>query len=69
MTEPNFERLRREFPVLARKVYLNSGSYGALANEVKAAFDAYLEERLLLGSNWDGWITKLESVRTSTASL
>jgi selenocysteine lyase/cysteine desulfurase len=69
MTEPNFERLRREFPVLARKVYLNSGSYGALANEVKAAFDAYLEERLLLGSNWDTWITKLESVRGSTASL
>jgi selenocysteine lyase/cysteine desulfurase len=69
MTEPNFEGLRREFPVLARRTYLNSGSYGALANEVKAAFDAYVEERLLLGSNWDAWITKLESVRTSTALL
>ncbi len=69
MTEPNFESLRREFPVLARKIYLNSGSYGALANEVKAAFDAYLEERLLLGSNWDAWSAKLEAVRASTASL
>jgi hypothetical protein len=39
--EPNFEALRREFPVLQRKTYLNSGSYCALANEVRAAFEAY----------------------------
>ena len=39
MTEPDFKTLRREFPVLARKTYLNSGSYCALANDVKAAFD------------------------------
>jgi selenocysteine lyase/cysteine desulfurase len=69
MTEPDFETLRREFPVLARKTYLNSGSYCALANEVKAAFEAYLDDRLLVGANWDLWITKNEAVRALTASL
>src|SRR6202020_3212467 len=69
MAEPNFEALRREFPVLARKTYLNSGSYCALANEVKSAFEAYMEDRLLVGANWDVWVTKNESVRDLTATL
>jgi selenocysteine lyase/cysteine desulfurase len=67
--EQNFEALRKEFPVLQRKTYLNSGSYCALANEVRAAFDAYMEDRLLVGANWDVWVTKNESVRNLTAAL
>ena len=67
--EPNFQRLRREFPVLDRKTYLNSGSYCALANDVRAAFEAYMEERLLVGANWDLWVAKNESVRALTATL
>ena len=69
MAEPDFETLRREFPVLARKTYLNSGSYCALANEVRAAFGAYLDDRLLVGANWDLWITKNEAVRALSAAL
>src|SRR5258707_3140266 len=67
--EHNSEPLRKEFPVLQRKTYLNSGSYCALANEVRAAFDAYMEDRLLVGANWDVWVTKNESVRKLTAAL
>ena len=67
--EPNFQSLRKEFPVLERKTYLNSGSYCALANEVRAAFEAYLEDRLLVGANWDAWLAKNESVRALTATL
>jgi selenocysteine lyase/cysteine desulfurase len=67
--EQNFDTLRKEFPVLQRKTYLNSGSYCALANEVRAAFDAYMEDRLLVGANWDVWVMKNESVRNLTASL
>jgi selenocysteine lyase/cysteine desulfurase len=67
--EPNFQALRKEFPVLTRKTYLNSGSYCALANDVKAAFEAYMDDRLLVGANWDVWITKNESVRALTAQL
>jgi selenocysteine lyase/cysteine desulfurase len=67
--EPNFQALRKEFPVLERKTYLNTGSYGALANDVKTAVDAYLEDRLLMGANWDAWVIKNESVRALTAAL
>ena len=67
--EPNFAALRKEFPVLERKTYLNSGSYCALANEVKTAIETYMEDRLAVGANWDVWITKNETVRALTAQL
>src|SRR5580698_1180346 len=67
--EPDFQALRKEFPVLGRKTYLNSGSYCALANDVKAAFEAYLEDRLQVGANWEAWLAKNESVRVLTAQL
>jgi selenocysteine lyase/cysteine desulfurase len=65
----DFEALRKEFPLLERKTYLNSGSYCALARDVKAAFEAYMEDRLLVGANWDMWVAKNESVRALVAQL
>lgn len=67
--EPDFDALRNEFPVLARKTYLNSGSYCALSHSVKAAFCDYMEDRLLIGANWDVWITKNEAVRAGMAKV
>jgi len=66
---PNFDLLRNEFPLLARKTYLNSGSYCALSNQVKAAFEAYMEDRLTVGANWDVWVMKNEAVRALVARL
>ena len=65
----DFKALRRRFPVLERKTYLNSGSYCALANSVQAAFDAYMDDRLQVGANWDVWVTKNESVRRSMVAV
>jgi len=65
----DFEALRRRFPVLARKTYLNSGSYGALSNDVKAAFEAYLDDRMERGSDWGWWTQKNEAVRAAGADL
>jgi selenocysteine lyase/cysteine desulfurase len=48
---------------------LNSGSYGALANDVKAAFEQYMADRVLVGANWDAWVAKNESVRALVATL
>src|SRR6202521_4307266 len=67
--DPNFDLLRKDFPLLERKTYLNSGSYCALAKQVKAAFEAYMDERLAVGANWDIWVTKNEAVRTLVARL
>ena len=67
--EPDFTALRREFPLLQHMTYLNSCSYCALANDVKAAFDNYLQDRLQVGANWDVWVSKNEAVRTLMAQL
>ncbi|MGH8263853.1 MAG: aminotransferase class V-fold PLP-dependent enzyme, partial [Steroidobacteraceae bacterium] len=66
---PDFEALRREFPVLERKTYLNSGAYCALANSVRAAFNAYMDDRLAMGANWDAWVMKNEAVRNLMAKV
>jgi selenocysteine lyase/cysteine desulfurase len=65
----DFEALRRRFPVLERKTYLNSGSYCALADTVRDAFNAYMDDRLAVGANWDVWITRNEAVRAAMASV
>jgi selenocysteine lyase/cysteine desulfurase len=65
----DFSALRRRFPVLERKTYLNSGSYCALADTVKDAINAYMDDRLLVGANWDVWVTKNEAVRAGMAQV
>jgi len=65
----DFQALRRRFPVLEHKTYLNSGSYCALADSVRDAINAYMDDRLLLGANWDVWVTKNEAVRSAMAAV
>jgi selenocysteine lyase/cysteine desulfurase len=65
----DFKALRRRFPVLGRKTYLNSGSYCALADSVRAAINAYMDDRLQVGANWDVWVAKNEAVRHSMAAV
>jgi len=65
----NFAALRARFPVLARKTYLNSGSYCALADSVREAIGAYMEDRLRVGANWDVWVEKNEAVRRAMAAV
>lgn len=67
--DSHFDALRQEFPLLERKTYLNSGSYCALSKRVKAAFDTYMDDRLQVGTNWDLWVAKNESVRALVAQL
>ncbi len=66
---PDFAALRQRFPLLERKTYLNSGSYGALADTVQAAIMAYTQERAVAGADWDGWVLKNEAVRSAMARL
>jgi selenocysteine lyase/cysteine desulfurase len=65
----DFKGLRSRFPVLERKTYLNSGSYCALANSVKEAIGNYMDDRLLVGANWDVWVMKNEAVRSLMAQV
>jgi selenocysteine lyase/cysteine desulfurase len=65
----DFKALRARFPVLERKTYLNSGSYCALADSVKEAINNYMDDRLLVGANWDVWVMKNEAVRSLMAQV
>lgn len=65
----DFATLRQRFPVLEQKTYLNSGSYCALAETVRDAINAYMDDRLAVGANWDVWISKNESVRALMARV
>ncbi|HEY0315738.1 MAG TPA: aminotransferase class V-fold PLP-dependent enzyme [Sphingomonas sp.] len=65
----DFDALRKRFPLLEHKTYLNSGSYCALADTVKDAFEAYMGDRLAVGANWDVWVMKNEAVRSGVAQL
>jgi len=63
------DRARKHFPVFASRTYLNSGSYGALCVEVKAAVEDYINTRMTTGSDWPHWVGKLEQTRTLLARL
>ena len=65
----DFDELRSRFPLLGQKTYLNSGSYAALADSVRAAFVAYLDDRLAVGANWDVWVARNEAVRRGLATV
>ncbi len=66
---PDWEEARSRFPVFERKTYLNSCSYGALAVEVEASMQRYLDARNEVGSDWDFWVERNEAVRNSVARL
>src|SRR5262249_12900349 len=62
-------RLRKRFPALAHKHYLNSGSYRLLSGDVKQAFEEYLACRDERGSDWGEWAMRDDAVRTRMARL
>lgn len=60
---------RERFPLLKRKVYLNSCAYGALAESVREASARYLASREEYGCAWDQWVGRYEGLRVSVAAL
>jgi selenocysteine lyase/cysteine desulfurase len=69
LNKQSWEQLRSRFPVLQKKTYLNNCSYGALAIEVEASLQRYLDDRTEKGSDWEYWVERNEAVRSSTARL
>jgi selenocysteine lyase/cysteine desulfurase len=63
------DRVRHRFPILARRVYVNSCSQGALSDSVSAAYEEYLHSWETLGSPWEDWVGRAEAARASFADL
>jgi L-cysteine/cystine lyase len=58
-----FEEARAQFPVLARRAYLNAGTNGPLARATAAAVVAEVERDLAEGRSGAGWIERLLALR------
>jgi selenocysteine lyase/cysteine desulfurase len=64
----NLEEFRSRFPILKRRVYVNSCSQGALSADVDEAMRAYLASWHELGSPWEMWVERVERLRARFAA-
>ena len=62
------DEFRSRFPLLKRRVYVNSCSQGALSIDVDEAMRAYLESWHELGSPWEMWVEQVERLRARFAA-
>lgn len=62
---PDFESLRDEFPILARKTYLNSCSLGALSRRSEAYLGEFVERWHDMGASawYRHWLGRVEDLR------
>lgn len=68
MSPLTLTQFRARFPILSRRVYVNSCSQGALSIEVEAALGAFAESWHARGSPWDTWVEEVERLRTAVAA-
>lgn len=60
---------RSRFPILQKKVYLNSCSQGALSQDVETAIGEWLASWHQEGSPWDLWVDQYEAGRRQFAAM
>ncbi|HUG40529.1 MAG TPA: aminotransferase class V-fold PLP-dependent enzyme [Longimicrobiales bacterium] len=71
MAEPDWHAWRDEFPILARKTYLNSCSLGALSGRAEARLDRFREEWHTHGASawYETWMGRLAELRGRVATM
>jgi selenocysteine lyase/cysteine desulfurase len=63
------DRIREQFPVFERLVYVNSCSQGALSDAVRDSFQDYLRDWGEKGAPWDYWVEREDAARAAFARL
>jgi selenocysteine lyase/cysteine desulfurase len=61
-------QFRSRFPIVERRVYVNSCSQGALSTDVEAAIREYMESWHDGGSPWELWVEQVERLRAAFAA-
>ena len=64
----NLREFRARFPILGRRVYVNSCSQGALSIDVEQAVGTYLESWHRDGSPWELWVADVNRLRARFAA-
>ncbi|HUF00872.1 MAG TPA: aminotransferase class V-fold PLP-dependent enzyme [Gaiellaceae bacterium] len=60
---------RSRFPIFEHTTYANSCSQGALALDVRRAYEAYLDGWDANGAEWEHWVERAEAARGAFARL
>jgi selenocysteine lyase/cysteine desulfurase len=68
MSAASLDTFRAQFPILGRRIYVNSCSQGALSIPVEAAFARYIESWHAHGSPWEDWVDEVERLRARAAA-
>lgn len=68
MPAPSLDDFRSRFPILGRRVYVNSCSQGALCTDVEHALRTFTESWHSGGSPWDQWMGEVERLRAQFAA-
>lgn len=63
------EAIRSRFPIFEHTTYANSCSQGALSSDVRQAYEAYLEGWDAHGAEWEHWVERAETARSTFARL
>jgi selenocysteine lyase/cysteine desulfurase len=63
------DEFRARFPLLGRRVYVNSCSQGALSLDVEAAVGRFMASWHEEGSPWERWVGEVERLRGAAAGL
>jgi selenocysteine lyase/cysteine desulfurase len=64
----NRDEFRARFPILRRRIYVNTCSQGALSTDVDEAMRAYLDSWHESGSPWEMWVDQVERLRARFAA-
>ncbi len=67
MPRLQLSEFRARFPVLARRIYVNNCSQGALSTDVAEAIGAFLHSWDEHGSPWDAWVDQVRVLRETFA--
>ncbi len=68
MSRLSVAQFRSRFPIVARRIYVNTCSQGALSTDVEEAVQEWVHSWHDGGSPWELWVEKVEELRTTFAS-
>lgn len=69
LSEADILKWREEFPILKNIVHVGNCSQSAQAKRVRAAINAYLDNWLTVGMDWDQWVQEVTLAKAEFAKL
>jgi selenocysteine lyase/cysteine desulfurase len=69
MRDSEVAQWRKEFPILENIIHMGNCSQSAQARRVRAAIEAYLDNWLTIGMDWDSWVEEVNLAKAEFAKL